>query len=142
RFWGSEAEIGYAWQAGGASWRARLFGDMVRGRLDGGDDLPRVTPLRWGGGLHAHRGPWSASLDVTRVQRQARVASLETRTPGHTLLSANLDWALPAPGGVLLLYLRGRNLLDEKALRHTSLIKEAAPLPGVSVLAGLEWRFD
>lgn len=142
RFWGAEAEIGYAWNAASTEWRARLFGDLARGRVDGGGDLPRITPARFGAGLHAHRGPWSASLDATRVHKQDRIASLETETSGYTMLSADLDWTLPAPGGSVLLFLRARNLLDEDARRHTSFIKDFAPLPGASVIAGLEWRIE
>lgn len=142
RFWGAEAEIGYAWNAAGTELRARAFGDLARGRIEGGGDLPRITPTRIGAGLHAHRGPWSASLDATRVQKQDRIAALETETEGYTMLSADLDWTLPAPGGTVLLFLRGRNLLDDDARRHTSFIKDFAPLPGASVIAGLEWRID
>jgi iron complex outermembrane recepter protein len=143
RFWGAEGEIGYAWQAAGSQWRARVFGDLARGRIDGGDALPRMTPARAGAGLHAHRGAWSASLDLMRVLRQDRIASLETATPAYSMLGADLDWTVAAPGGSsLLLFLRGRNLLDQEGRRHTSFIKDVAPLPGASVMAGVEWRIE
>lgn len=143
RFWGGEGEVSYAWRRGPTRWRARVFGDLVRGRLDdGGGDLPRMTPPRLGAGLHARRGPWGASIDFTRVMRQSRTAALETRTDGYGLLSADLDWTVPAPGGSLTLFLRGRNLLDEDARRHTSFIKAVSPLPGLNVVAGMEWRMD
>lgn len=142
RFWGGEAEAAYTWRQGATEWRGRVFGDLARGRLDGGGDLPRITPARLGAGVHAHRGPWSASLDLTRVLRQTRVAALESETGAYVLLSADLDWTLAIPGGSLTLFLRGRNLLDEAARRHTSFIKDVSPLPGLNVLAGLEWRLD
>lgn len=142
RFWGAEAELGYAWSAAGTEWSARMFGDLARGRIDGGESLPRITPARIGAGLHAHRGAWSASLDATRVLDQDRIATLETQTAGYTLLGADLEWAQPVPGGVLLWSLRGRNLLDVEARRHTSFIKDLAPLPGANLIAGVEWRFD
>jgi iron complex outermembrane receptor protein len=142
RFWGTEGEIGYAWTAVGTEWRARVFGDLARGRVDGGGDLPRITPARFGAGLHGHRGPWSASVDFTRVQKQDRIASLETETDGYSLLAMDADYTIPTPGGALMLFLRGRNLLDEEARRHTSFIKDFAPLPGASVVAGVEWRME
>lgn len=143
RFWGTEGEVAYAWNTGPTEWRARVFGDLARGELKGGADLPRMTPARLGGELHVHRGAWSASVDFTRVLRQDRIASLETETPGYSMLGADLDWTLPIPGGSsVLLFLRGRNLLDEDARRHTSFIKDQVPLPGASVMAGLEWRLD
>ena len=142
RFWGAEGELSYAWELQGTELRARAFADLARGRLDQGGDLPRITPARFGLGLHAHRGAWSASLDMTRVDAQDRVASLETRTDGYSMLSADLDYRLPLSSASVLLFLRGRNLLDEDARRHTSFIKDFAPLPGASVVTGLEWRLD
>ena len=61
---------------------------------------------------------------------------------GYTLLGADLEWAQPVPGGVLVWSLRARNLLDEDARRHTSFLKDVAPLPGANLIAGVEWRFD
>lgn len=142
RFWGAEGEIGYAWSAIGTEWRARVFGDMARGRIEGGGDLPRITPARFGAGLHGHRGPWSASVDLTRVQKQDRIASLETETDGYSLLGIDADYTIPTPAGEVMLFLRGRNLLDEEARRHTSFIKDSVPLPGASVVAGIEWRIE
>lgn len=142
RFWGAEGEVSYAWQALGAALRARLFGDMARGRVDGGGDLPRITPARFGGGFHAHRGVWSGGLDLTRVLQQDRIASLETETGGYSMLAADLAYLFHFPQGTLSIFLRGRNLLDEDARRHTSFIKDFAPLPGASVMTGFEWRID
>ncbi|MGQ0697344.1 MAG: TonB-dependent receptor [Panacagrimonas sp.] len=142
RFWGTECEIGYGWQLGETELRARAFGDLVRGRIADGDDLPRITPARLGLGFHAHGRPWSASVDFTRVQKQDRIASLETGTDGYALLSVDADYEFGSPVGTILIFLRGRNLLDEDARRHTSFIKNVAPLPGASVTAGLEWRFE
>lgn len=142
RFWGTEGELSCDWRAGDTQWRARVFGDLARGRIDGGGNLPRITPARLGAGLHAHHGPWSGSLDFTRVHEQDRIASLETATDGYSLLAADLDYSIPLRRGLVLLFLRGRNLLDEEARRHTSFIKDFAPLPGASVVAGLEWRIE
>lgn len=142
RFWGAEAEVSQLWSMGATEVTARVFGDLVRGSLRDDGDLPRITPARLGLGLHAHRGAWNATLDYTRVQQQDRIAALETATGGYSLLGVDLEYALPLQAGALSLFLRGRNLLDEEARRHTSFIKDFAPLPGASVLAGLEWRIE
>ena len=143
RLWGAEGEVGYAWSALDTEWRARIFGDFARGKIDdGGGNLPRMTPARFGAGLHAHRGAWSTSVDYTRVEDQDRIASLETSTEGYSMLGVDADYTIPTPGGSLMLFLRGRNLLDEEARRHTSFIKDFAPLPGASVIVGLEWRIE
>ena len=142
RFWGAEAEASYAWKAARTEWRARVFGDLARGRIDAGEDLPRITPARVGLGLHTHRGAWDGTLDFTRVMRQDRIAALESETEGYSMLSADVEYTLPVAQGALSLFLRGRNLLDEDARRHTSFIKDFAPLPGASMIAGLEWRLE
>lgn len=142
RFWGAEAEVGYAWPFKGGEWGVRAFADGVRGRIRGGQNLPRVTPVRYGLGAHVHRRPWSLSADITRSERQDWVASLETETRGYALLTADADYEITSPLGSFLLFLRGRNLLDEEARRHTSFVKDLVPLPGVSVVAGVEWQIE
>lgn len=141
RFYGVEAELGYQFLDGPTDLRGRVFGDTAYGELSGGSDLPRMTPMRFGLGLEADHGPWSGHLDLTRVARQDRIAALETETAGYTLLDADLAYEIPHGSTSTSLYLRGRNLLDEEARRHTSFIKDAAPLPGASVVVGFEVKF-
>lgn len=140
RLWGAELELGLGWNMADFEIHARLFGDWVRGRLDDGGDLPRITPPRVGLGLHLHRGQWAADLSWLQVLEQDQVSALETETDDYTLLGLQLDYGLPLAGGELGLFLQGHNLLDEEALRHTSFIKDVAPLPGIGVSAGFEWR--
>lgn len=142
RFWGAEAEASYAWQFAGTEMQARVYGDLTRGRLDQGGDLPRITPARLGTGLHAHRGAWNATLDLGHSFRQNRISELETTTQAYTLLSADLEYRLPVAGGAASVFLRGRNLLDEEARRHTSFIKDFAPLPGASAILGFGYLID
>lgn len=127
-------------------WRlsVRAFGDTVRGRLRaGGGNLPRMTPARLGFGTEAAHGPWSASVGYTRVMEQDRFASLETQTPGHDLVSADLGYRLRLGGGArATLYVRGRNLLDDKQRLSTSFLKDVAPQPGRSVFFGLRLDFQ
>ncbi len=137
-FYGVEAEVGYALLQGPVNVQGRLFGDAAYGELSGGADLPRMTPARFGLGLTADRGPWSGGLDLIRVARQDRIATLESATDGYTLLNADLAWTLPMTTTHTQIYLRGRNLLDEEARRSTSFIKDQAPLPGANVIVGFE----
>lgn len=140
-FIGAEAELGYALLEGPASLRARVFGDLVRGELRAGGDLPRVTPPRFGFGLEGRAAALSYALSLTRVADQDRVSSLETATAGYELLSADLGYTLNAGSASYTFYLKGRNLLDEEARRHTSFLKDLAPLPGRSWFAGLRLDF-
>lgn len=140
-FYGLEAQAEYALlQNGPFKLDGRIFFDSVRGELDGGRELPRVTPSRLGGGLDASFRQWSASLALTQVNEQNRVAALETQTDGYTLLSADFGYRLRYATGMATFYLRGRNLLDEEAREHTSFLKDLAPLAGRTLMAGV--RFD
>lgn len=138
RFYGVEAEIAYALLQGATNLNARVFGDIARGELSGGDDLPRITPARLGSGIEADHGAWSGGIDLVRVFKQDRIAALETRTDGYTMLNADLRYSLPLSSAQASIFLRGRNLLDEEARRHTSFIKDAAPLPGASGIIGID----
>lgn len=140
-FIGAEAEAGYELLQGEATLKARVFGDLVRGELRDGGNLPRITPPRYGVGLDGRWTVLSYGLSLTQVQAQDRVSSQETPTAGYSLLSADLGYTLNASDTGWTLYLRGRNLLDEDARRHTSFLKDLAPLPGRSLYAGVRAEF-
>jgi len=119
---------------------ARLFGDWVRGELDGGDNLPRITPPRLGLGLDYHRGRFQGDVELTYVFEQNDTAALETDTDGYAMLDAGASYTLTKAPETRL-FLRGTNLLDEDARRHTSFIKDRAPLPGRSGIVGIRVGF-
>jgi len=116
------------------------FADQVWGKVDGGGDLPRISPPRIGGGLHSSYGGWSTHLNFTRVLEQDRVAELETPTDGYNLLSAGVNYRQRVGSTIADIYLRGRNLLDDEGRRHTSFLKDVAPIPGRNVLIGVRLR--
>lgn len=143
RFWGFEFESRFLLfddARGTLDWR--LWTDYVEARLANGDRVPRVPPLRFGGGLEWARGPLRADVDVMRVTGQDRLAGLETSTDSHTVLNLGVAWALPLPGDrEIVCFARGNNLLDAEVRRHTSFVKDLAPLPGVSGLVGVRITF-
>lgn len=108
----------------------QLMGDRVTGELAGGENLPRIPPLRLGAGLHFHSERWSATSEVRWIDGQNDVAPNETPTDGYTLLNASLGYRLLLKNRIVDILLRGRNLGDEEARSHTSLLKNVAPLPG------------
>lgn len=123
----------------------RGFADTVRGKLqgDGSQNLPRITPSRFGMTADARYQRLSGSLGYTRVFEQDRLAPLETHTPGHDLLSADLHYRLHVGlAGSATVYLQGRNLLDETQRLATSFLKDVAPQPGRSLFVGLRFDFQ
>ena len=139
RFEGLEAELEIPLGAG--AFTLELTGEYLRGRLEGGGDLPRMPPFGLGAGLRYDEGAWSASLAVNHHFEQDRVAELELPTDAYTLLDADLLFRPGWVGDGVLLFLRGRNLLDEDARLHTSPLKDRLPLPGRSIGAGVRVEF-
>ena len=130
-FWGFELEAQYRLlDDHRGTVHARVWTDYVSGELDAGRDLPRITPLRYGGSLDWNWEPWYGAIDVMRVTKQEDTAPLETETAGYTLLTLRVDYTLPMGRRDVTLFARGTNVLDEKARRHTSFLKNFAPLPG------------
>jgi iron complex outermembrane receptor protein len=60
---------------------------------------------------------------------QDRVAGFETTTRGYTLVNASLSWSPFGPNGTSFT-LSADNLFDVEARRHSSVLKDYAPLPG------------
>ncbi len=121
----------------------RLFADFVRGELDGGDDLPRLPPMRIGARLQFHHDAIIAGLEAARHSKQDDIAPFEDPTPGYTMVNADLSWVLSSSTAEIEtnVFFKGTNLLDEDARRHTSLVKDIAPLPGRNFQIGFRASF-
>lgn len=119
----------------------RLVADYVRATLADGSPLPQIPPLRSGAKLNYSAGAWRAELAAFRYARQERVAAYETETDGYTMVDANIGYKWPFATGSVLVFVKGSNLTDVDARRHTSPLKEYAPLPGRSGLLGLRVEF-
>lgn len=139
RFYGVEGQASYKLLSGPLKLSVRAFGDQVVGQLNSGGDLPRVTPARVGFGFDPAFGPFTASLSYTRVLAQNDIATLETRTAGYNLMNIEAAYHFrlaEAASADSELFLRARNVLDDDARRHTSFVKDFAPIPGASVYVG------
>ncbi len=143
RFYGVELQTKLElFHASGHLLDLKLWGDFVRGKLSGGQDLPRISPWRIGTGLDYHRGKLAMYLDVTHTGRQSRLAALETSTDSYTDLSAGINYDVILNGQMnASFFLRGTNLLDEEIRHHTSFVKDVAPQQGRSVMAGIRLLF-
>ena len=141
-FAGGEAELGAVLVPAGplGEWAVRVFGDTVTGELDGGANLPRITPTRIGFGVDWAIRNLNATIKLTEVDDAEDLAPLETPTAGYSLLSADFDWTVNT-AGTLKLGVRGRNLLDEEVRLHTSFIKDIAPQAGRSLILDARYTF-
>lgn len=135
-FYGAELAGSFELVKGPVPLTLHFSGDLVRGKLRDGGNLPRITPARAGIGLATRWEGIDMRVDFQRVERQSRVGEAESTTDGFNLLSLDLAWQLPGTGTDTTLYLRARNLLDEDGRRHQSFFKEDAPIIGRAFTIG------
>jgi iron complex outermembrane receptor protein len=132
RYWGFEAEV----QATVASFGETAIdltglADFVRADLlDGQGPVPRIPSLRFIGGVEASGGPIGGRLEVEHVTRADRVAAFETETPAYTLVNASASWRPFGEDNQTTLIFSVNNVFDVDARRHSSFLKDFAPLPG------------
>jgi iron complex outermembrane receptor protein len=118
----------------------RVFADVVRGELTTGEPVPRLPPLRVGARLQYHNDRFLAGFEATRYGRQTQVAAYEQPTSGYTIVNADFRWRL-AGRRELEWFVNASNLGDEEARKHTSFVKDVAPLPGRNYAVGIRSRF-
>jgi iron complex outermembrane receptor protein len=136
---GAEVEASYNWQGDGFS--MRVFADMVRSRLDGGENLPLQPAARQGLSMGYKEGAVRGLMTLINASAQNRIASHETTTPSYTQLDASLHYTQRYGSTDVVWFVLGRNLLNDTIRLSTSLLKDTVPLAGRSVVLGVRTRF-
>jgi len=145
RFWGIELEGARRLldgPSGTLDVEAQL--DLVRARnRDSGEPLPRIAPVRTKLGAAWTRAGWTLAVDVVHAAAQRRVPTDDLRTDSYTLVNLRLAKRFALGGSEALAFLRLDNLGDELAYNAASIatVRELAPLPGRSLLAGVRLSF-
>lgn len=115
--------------------------DYVRAEeRDSDEPLPRIPPLRLKAGIEGRSDYVDARVEVWWVAEQNRVAQFELPTDDYVLLNASMTLH-PFPGERVMLLVQGRNLTNEEARSHVSVLKEIVPLPGRDVRLALRVAF-
>ncbi len=143
-FIGFESQVAfYAIDRAGEELSFDIQPDYVRAKdRDNDTNLPRIPPFRLKTGVtYFHEDLFRARFEVQQVFAQREIAAFETSTDGYTMANAYLSKEIPIGKQVFEVFLRGSNLLNDKARNHVSLIKDVAPLPGASALLGVRIRF-
>lgn len=140
----------YGFEAQGAVDLARLgpatltldgLADHVRATIDDVGAAPRIPPLRLLGGLELHGERAKLRGEVEWVNSQHRIAAFETPTPGYTLVNLEAElrpWGSARP---LSFTLAADNIFDVTARRHSSFLKDFAPLPGRDLRISANFNF-
>ncbi|WP_175596945.1 TonB-dependent receptor [Peristeroidobacter soli] len=142
KFHGFEAEVNVPLlDDGNRHLGLRLASDYVRGKLDNGEDLPQIPPLRFGAGLHYDQDAWHIGAQAFYYSKQDKVATNELPTDSFVLAEMDASYRVPVGSTSVFLFLRGTNLLDEDARQHASPLKDIAPLAGRSWHIGARAEF-
>ncbi|CCE12180.1 putative outer membrane hemin/siderophore receptor protein [Bradyrhizobium sp. STM 3843] len=113
--------------------------DIVRATFDDGTNVPRIPPIRVGGGLFWRNDNWLARINLLHAFAQNDIAPIaETPTPGYNLLKAELSYKTkldPNAFGAreMLVGIVGDNLLNEKIRNSVSYTKDEVLMPGIGV---------
>lgn len=125
---------------GGFQLSGELVTEFVDGEVDGGGNLPQMPPFSATGGLTADAGMHEFHAELVWADVQDNTAAFEYKTGGYLL--TNVRYSVePFEGRDLRLILEGRNLTDEEARLHTSVLKDTVPLPGRNFRAALVMSF-
>jgi len=117
-----------------------LTAEYVSSELDGGGNLPRMPPLSLSGRVEMVSDRHTLYTQIEWADVQNETADLELKTQGYVLLGAG--WTMePFETRDIRLILQARNLLDNDARHHTSVLKETVPLPGRNLRAALVLNF-
>ena len=115
-----------------------LFGDYTRGTFDNGCDVPRMPPLRYGVQVNYDKNEWSSNVRLTRGEAQTNAGENETTTPAYLLLNLGTQYKIAHfAQSDILLFAKGKNLLDENIRSSVSYLRNFSPDAGRSAEVGI-----
>src|SRR5262245_43375506 len=141
-----------AWQWDLAPVASGIFGvdgqyDFVRATFaaDGGN-VPRMPPMRVGGGAYWRADDWFVRMGLLHVFGQQDLAVNETPTAGYNLLKLQIEntrYYRYSPGGPTLITtgITGDNLLDVDVRNHVQFHKDEILMPGRSIKLFMNAKF-
>lgn len=140
----SQLDVG-AFQGG--IWGIENQLDVVRATFTDGTNVPRIPPLRMGGGVFWRDDNWLMRVNLLHAFAQNNVAVIaETPTAGYNLLKAEVSYktkldrswfgAREMTAGIV-----GNNLLNENIRNSVSYTKDEVLMPGIGVRAFANFKF-
>jgi iron complex outermembrane receptor protein len=131
----------------GGIWGIENQFDVVRATFTDGSNVPRIPPVRVGGGLYWRDANWLMRVNLLHAFAQNDIAPIaETPTPGYNLLKAEVSYKTkldPSWFGAheMTVGLVGNNLLNENIRNSVSYTKDQVLLPGIGVRAFANLKF-
>ena len=131
----------------GGIWGVENQFDVVRATFSDGTNVPRIPPVRVGGGLFWRDANWLTRINLLHAFAQNDIAPIgETPTAGYNLLKAEVSYRTkldPTWFGAreMTVGLVGNNLLNENIRNSVSYTKDQVLLPGIGVRAFANLKF-
>ncbi|TKT70998.1 TonB-dependent receptor [Afipia massiliensis] len=120
--------------------------DIVRATFTDGTNVPRIAPMRAGGGLWWRSAEWYTRVGLLHAFAQNDVSLNETPTAGYNLLKAEVSYThtfnrTDSGPREMTIGLAGDNLLNERIRNHISFKKAEVLQPGLGVRLFANVRF-
>ena len=134
-------------QVYGGTWGIENQFDVVRATFSDGSNVPRIPPVRLGGGVFWRDASWLVRVNLLHAFAHNDVAPVaETPTPGYNLLKAEVSYRTKLDPNLfgareMLVGLAGNNLLNENIRNSVSYTRDEVLLPGLGVRAFANLKF-
>lgn len=131
----------------GGIWGVEDQFDIVRATFTDGTNVPRIPPVRVGGGVYWRDANWFMRVNLLHAFAQNDIAVIgETPTAGYNLLKAEITYKTkldPSWIGAreMTIGLVGNNLLNENIRNSVSYTKDEVLMPGIGVRAFANLKF-
>jgi iron complex outermembrane receptor protein len=131
----------------GGTWGIENQFDVVRATFIDGSNVPRIPPVRVGGGVFWRDTGWLVRVNLLHAFAHTDIVPLaETPTAGHNLLKAEVSYKTkldPNWFGAreMLVGIVGNNLLNENIRNSVSYTKDEVLMPGIGVRAFANLKF-
>jgi iron complex outermembrane recepter protein len=140
----SQLEIAPLWTG---VWGIENQFDVVRATFTDGTNVPRIPPVRVGGGLFYRDSNWLARVNLLHAFPQKDIALIgETPTPGYNMLRAEVSYTTKLQRNdyglrEITVGVLGDNLLNDDIRNSVSYNKDEVLLPGIGVRAFTTMKF-
>jgi iron complex outermembrane receptor protein len=140
----SQLDVAQAWNGW---WGIENQFDIVRATFSDGSNVPRIPPVRVGGGLFYRDANWLARVNLLHAFAQNDIAVIgETPTAGYNNLKVEVSYTTklnPADFGAreITVGVVGNNLLNEDIRNSVSYTKDQVLMPGLGVRAFATAKF-
>ncbi|OKO68310.1 TonB-dependent receptor [Bradyrhizobium sp. NAS96.2] len=131
----------------GGIWGIENQFDVVRATFTDGSNVPRIPPVRLGGGVYWRDSNWFTRVNLVHAFAQNDIAVIgETPTAGYNLLNAEITYNTKLNQSwigarEMTLGLVGNNLLNQNIRNSVSYTKDEVLMPGLGVRAFANLKF-